>query len=335
MTLPDGSQVATVDEMAAQDQAAEQEDFMAAFNSDGEEKDDKEKKPDASVKDDAGAAEDPDPGKADDGEKKEEEPDKAEKPEKAEDKKEGDDKDKKPPTAAEILEQRANERFEEAKKDDKKPEDPEKKVEPEKGDAEEQQAKAEKKQAKALSKRLKDLGVSDQEIDSDGKTVTLSEFAEEYPEVVDASMRIFEAMEKKSLGKSGFAKGEDVTKEITELKAEVAEVKFWSAVSEKHPGVRATIKTDKFKAWEDKQSALAQDMMLSHKSDDAIKVMDAYKEYQSKEKKAESDKTSRDNKKARDDLHRNTLKSGGVEGGQIDPKTEKDEFNKGFNSDET
>jgi hypothetical protein len=291
----------------------------------------------------------PDLTKADEPSKKGE---KQEKPDKKAEPEKGADKDKKPEketepdkkpdkekeldTEKEPEKKTARKRLEDRLKDDseKKPDTekepepektPEKKAEPD-TKTKEAAAKAPAKQLRLTKENIKnyleffgDDALPDKEVVIGDRTINFKELKEDEPELYDA-MKVMSgfAIDKAlrhMVSTGAIVTGEQVKavqKEISDLRNEVDDSRFWSEVARTHADVhQILLSTNKqFAEWRDKQPKSIQKLAKNLDTpQDAIDIIDAYKEDLAKEKTKEHDSNLERKKKETDDLHKHTMKS--------------------------
>jgi len=164
----------------------------------------------------------------------------------------------------------------------------------------------------------------------DGREIPLTEFAEQYPEVAQASLVIGREVAKNMLGEAVKA-GEILTKEsVAGLQAKVENMEFWQGVSESHSDARKVTGSKEFWDWMEKQAPGIQNLGESLNPADGVAVLDAYKESLAKLSKVETDKVATETKRGRDDLHKGTLREKRTAEGS--GKGKEDDFDSGFNS---
>ncbi|MFA5107762.1 MAG: hypothetical protein WC497_05575 [Patescibacteria group bacterium] len=159
---------------------------------------------------------------------------------------------------------------------------------------------------------------------SDGKDMTVAEFAAEYPEAVGAPTVLAKIMIEKALGDAETKHGV----EMQALRDQVEGMQFWDGVHQAHSDGRKVAASPEFKEWANKQSPLVKALLTSKNIADAVAVLDAYKESLAKATKEGKDKTAREHKDARDALHGESLRGAGAA-----PAAAKDteDFDAGFN----
>jgi len=158
-----------------------------------------------------------------------------------------------------------------------------------------------------------------------GKEMTIAEFAEEYPEAIGAPVAIAKVMIEQALQ----AAEERHTTEMQSIRGQVEGMQFWEGVHQKHSDGRQVAASPEFKAWRVKQSPLVEKLVTSKNVEDAVSVLDAYKETLAKDVKKDKDKIAGDHKTAKDALHGDSLR--GVGGtGALGTQEDRDNFDAGF-----
>lgn len=159
-----------------------------------------------------------------------------------------------------------------------------------------------------------------------GKEMTIAEFAEEYPEAVQAPVAIAKAMMEKALGEIE----QRHAAEMSKIVGQVENMQFWEGVHGAHSDGKKVAASPEFRAWVAKQSPLVQNLMVSKNVADGIAVLDAYKESLAKAGKKEKDAVAAKQKGARDALHGESLRGqGGVAATTV---KDQDDFDAGFDS---
>ena len=159
--------------------------------------------------------------------------------------------------------------------------------------------------------------------------IKLKEFAAEYPEVTESTIKIARAIAKQSVEELLKTNKFVTDKGMETLKADVDNVKFWNAVHSAHPDARKISSTDAFSTWLNKQSKLVQILGSSTDSEDGIAVLDAYKEHIAKTQKEGKDKDAGTKKEATDALHKDTVRGDKATKAEKSTK-DKDDFDAGF-----
>ena len=175
-----------------------------------------------------------------------------------------------------------------------------------------------------ISDLIKSPEVAGTKIGVAGKEMTIAEFAEEYPEAVQAPIAIAKVMFEKALRE---VEARNVT-EMQQIRSELSEMRFWDGVHQAHSDGRKIAASPEFKAWTAKQTPLVGKMLTSENVADATAVLDAYKESLAKDVKKSKDDVAAKHKEARDGLHGESLRSKG----SAPEKTtaDQDDFDAGF-----
>lgn len=181
------------------------------------------------------------------------------------------------------------------------------------------------KQAGWIADLIKSPEVAETKVGVAGKEMTIAEFAEEYPEAVQAPVAIAKAMMEKALGEIE----QRHTAEMSKIVGQVENMQFWEGVHGAHTDGKKVAASTEFRAWGAKQSPLVQKLMVSKNVADGIAVLDAYKESMAKEGKKAKDAVAAKHKDARDGLHGESLRGQGAA-----PAAAKDQedFDAGFDS---
>jgi hypothetical protein len=173
---------------------------------------------------------------------------------------------------------------------------------------------------------IKSPEVSGTKIGVAGKEMTIAEFAEEYPEAVQAPVAIARIMVEKAMKEIQ----EKAVAEIKAVRAELGNLKFWDGVQQSHSDARKVAASAEFKAWVGKQPPWIAKMVTSENVADAVSVLDAFKESAAKAVKSEKDKEAAKRKEARDGLHGESLRGVGGAATKEGVK-DQDDFDAGFN----
>ncbi len=157
-----------------------------------------------------------------------------------------------------------------------------------------------------------------------GDGTTIKDFAAEYPEAVQAPVAIAKVLVDKIAA--------SMSQEMQKMQSAINGFAFWDGVQQAHSDARKVVKTPEFKAWVDKQSPLVRKMIHSEDVEDAVSVLDAYKEALAKDDKDGRSAEAAKRKAAKDALHGETLRgTRGVQGAGGKNKAE-DDFDAGFNA---
>lgn len=178
--------------------------------------------------------------------------------------------------------------------------------------------------AKKLMAEISDVEM----VQSDGSKIKVGEYLKEYGDMAEAVAVIADALAGKRVGsiqKPDAAAAGD--KRIVQLESELAELRYWGAVTAEHSDARKIVKTDGFKEWAKNASDAVKRLLSSPNPDHAVLGLDAYKEYRVQQAKASAAPTGGKAKTIA--LHSDTARSAG--GVKTTPKTEtEDDFDAGF-----
>lgn len=154
--------------------------------------------------------------------------------------------------------------------------------------------------------------IGDQEVD-------LAKYAKEYPDEFNSNVVlagiIAKKMVEKQLKSSGYVSAEDHQKTTAALNDEIVRLNFWGEVMEFHPDARKIAKSDEFKTWMAEQPRKIQMLGQRNNAEDAVAMLDFYKEDLAKKalkKKDDEDKGKKTKKDA--------LLGGGVRAKPTAPK---------------
>ena len=158
-----------------------------------------------------------------------------------------------------------------------------------------------------------------------GKEMTIAEFAEEYPEAIGAPVAIAKVMIEQALQGAE----ERHATEMQSIRGQVEVMQFWEGVNQAHSDGRKVAASPEFKAWRVKQSPLVEKLIISKNVEDAVSVLDAFKESLAKDVKKGKDKIAGEHKTAKDALHGDSLRGVGGAGG-LGTQEDRDDFDAGF-----
>jgi len=161
------------------------------------------------------------------------------------------------------------------------------------------------------------------------KKMGLDEFAKVYPEVASYGVIIGKEMAKSEI-QNRIQAGDLVTKEqVSGIQESLKDMQFTIDVSAVHSDYVKINNDPKFKTWVEAQPEFVKKACVSGDSEDAIAVVDAYKESLAKADKAKTNEKLALRKKDVDILHSNTIRSS--------PRKENKEgevgYKSGFDSD--
>lgn len=159
----------------------------------------------------------------------------------------------------------------------------------------------------------------DKEIVVGDRTINFKELKEDEPELYDAmkvmSGYTFDKAIRHMASTGAIVTGEQlktITEQMQNLQDEVGDSRFWAEVAQTHSDVHQilTPKNKQFVEWRDKQPKNIQKLAKNLDTpQDAIDIIDAYKEDLAKEKTGDHDDNLARKKKEKDDLHKGTMKS--------------------------
>jgi len=139
------------------------------------------------------------------------------------------------------------------------------------------------------------------------ETVDLKALKDTYPEDFNSIKVLSGIIAQKivdgALEKGEFVKASDVEKQMQGVSNALATFAFWDAVRDVHADGKKVVKSDEFKAWIKGQSKSIQGLYTSPDADDAISLLDFYKEDQAKKTVKNHDDELRAKKKKKDGLH--------------------------------
>ena len=139
------------------------------------------------------------------------------------------------------------------------------------------------------------------------ETVDLKALKDSYPEDFNSIKVLSGVIAQKivdgALEKGEFVKASDVEKQMQGVSNALATFAFWDAVRDVHADGKKVVKSDEFKAWIKGQSKSIQGLYTSPDADDAISLLDFYKEDQAKKTVKNHDDELRAKKKKKDGLH--------------------------------
>lgn len=157
-------------------------------------------------------------------------------------------------------------------------------------------------------------------------TINLKEFASEFPDEFNNSVVIGAMMAERIANQMLEGAGYADQGAVQELQNTVADLQFWQTVSQVHPDVQKLNFDPKYAEWIEKNPAYSKLAKNLVEPQDAIDLINAYKEDQAKAKAADHDKKARGKKDKKDAVHSSTVgggRSGGGKGGG-EPVTDAD-----------
>lgn len=184
--------------------------------------------------------------------------------------------------------------------------------------------KATPEQSGWIADLIKSPEVAGVKVGVTGKEMTVAEFAEEYPEALQAPVTIAKAM----LDKAVKEMDARYAGEVQGIRNQLKNMQFWDGIHQAHSDGRKVAASIEFNEWVAKQSPLVAKMVMSENVDDGVAVIDAYKEFAAKTAKKSRDNVATKQKEMRDGLHGDSLrdKPGFVAAAEKD----KDDFDAGF-----
>ena len=167
-------------------------------------------------------------------------------------------------------------------------------------------------------------------IQSDGSKIKVSEYLKEYGDMGEAVAVIADALAGKRVGsvqKPDQAAAGD--RRIAQLESELAELRYWGAITVEHSDARKIVRTDGFREWVKNASEGVKRLLGSANPDHAVLALDAYKEHRVKQAKASAAPAQGGGKAKTIAVHSDTARSAG--GAKATPKTgSQDDFDAGF-----
>lgn len=155
-----------------------------------------------------------------------------------------------------------------------------------------------------------------------GDGTTIKDFAAEYPEAVQAPVAIAKVLIDKM--------STDLSGKFQAMQAAINGFAFWDGVQQAHADARKVIKSPEFTGWVGKQSPVVQKMLASDDVEDAVSVLDAFKESLAKANKDDKSAEAAKRKAARDALHGETLRGTRGSAESAHGNNDKDDFDAGF-----
>lgn len=161
------------------------------------------------------------------------------------------------------------------------------------------------------------------------KEMSMDEFAAKYPEVATNNVIFGEALIQSKIKSGELITKEQLSKIQADVQSQLDDIEFTMSVSAVHSDYAKINGDSKFKSWVQSQPAYVERACNSGDVEDAIAVVDAYKESLAKAAKSKNDQTAAERKKDVDKLHENTIRSTP----KNDEVKEKGDFNSGFNEE--
>ncbi len=250
------------------------------------------------------------------------------------DKKTDKEAEKQPPekkTARQKLEDRVKDDTDDTDKTATKQVEEDKETKTEKAPEKETKTAAESKKTVTKPKKIKltkenvdfymkfieDDAFPDGEIVVGDRKINFTELKEDEPELYDAmkvmSGYAFDKAFRHMVAQGSIVTGQqfiDLQTELGELRDEVDDSRFWGEVAKTHGDVQQLLESKDFIAWRDKQPKSIQNLAKNLETpQDAIDIIDAYKEEIGKTKSKDHDDALERKKKEKDDLHKGSMRS--------------------------
>jgi hypothetical protein len=184
---------------------------------------------------------------------------------------------------------------------------------------------AEEKPAQPIvSDLLREDDVPEGEVEIDGITFNPRQFRKDFPE----SAYYAEIAARKAVAAALKDSGQGAP--VDELRQQIGGLVFWDAVRDTHPDAKAVARSAEFRDWVKAQAPGIQRLAGSDSVEDAVAVLDAYKE--AKAAKAAAGVDDRNRKaKARTDGALGSAVRSGARSASAKPAEDQDDFNAGFN----
>lgn len=234
------------------------------------------------------------------------------------DKEGGEEDDKKKDEDEDTAEKRALKRAERFKDEDDKGGEEDDKDKDKGGkdkDAEEDKGKKTsitKEQVKAYLDIISDDDLPGEIIIGD-ETINFDDMKENFPDDFNAIKVLSGMMATKVatqlIENAGYVKAADVEEKMESLSDRITMLGFWDAVRDVHTDGKAIARSPEFKEWIEKQPKRIQALSANWDAEDAIAVIDFFKEAQAKKKVKDHDDKQRNNKKKKDGLHSSGMRS--------------------------
>ena len=167
-------------------------------------------------------------------------------------------------------------------------------------------------------------------VQSDGSKIKVSEYLKEYGDMGEAVAVIADALAGKRVGsvqKPDQAAAGD--RRIAQLESELAELRYWGAITVEHSDARKIVRTDGFREWAKNASEGVKRLLGSANPDHVVLALDAYKEHRVKQAKASAAPAQGGGKAKTIAVHSDTARSAG--GAKATPNAgNPDDFDAGF-----
>lgn len=135
------------------------------------------------------------------------------------------------------------------------------------------------------------------------------DFPEDYSAIKVLSAVMADKIVQKRISEGEFVKAEDIDKKVAPLEERMTRLSFWDEVRDAHADAKTIAKTKEFAEWIEKQPKSIQALSCTWDAQDAIAVIDFYKEAQAKKMAKEHDDKQREEKKKKDRLHSAGMRS--------------------------
>ena len=135
------------------------------------------------------------------------------------------------------------------------------------------------------------------------------DFPEDYSAIKVLSAVMADKIVQKRISEGEFVKAGDIDKKVAPLEERMTRLSFWDEVRDAHADAKTIVKTKEFSEWIEKQPKSIQALGGSWDAQDAISLIDFYKEAQAKKTAKEHDDKQREEKKKKDGLHSAGMRS--------------------------
>ena len=152
------------------------------------------------------------------------------------------------------------------------------------------------------------------------------DFPEDYNAIKVLSAVMADKIVQKRISEGEFVKAEDIDKKVAPLEERMTRLSFWDEVRDAHADAKTIAKTKEFAEWIEKQPKSIQALSCTWDAQDAIAVIDFYKEAQAKKMAKEHDDKQREEKKKKDRLYSAGMRS--------KPSTQKTDAKNDMNDEE-
>ncbi len=152
------------------------------------------------------------------------------------------------------------------------------------------------------------------------------DFPEDYNAIKVLSAVMADKIVQKRISEGEFVKAEDIDKKVAPLEERMTRLSFWDEVRDAHADAKTIAKSKEFTEWIEKQPKSIQALSCTWDAQDAIAVIDFYKEAQAKKMAKEHDDKQREEKKKKDRLYSAGMRS--------KPSTQKTDAKNDMNDEE-